>query len=132
MDLPEYALEWFLAYDGRNHVLTSGHFLRFEVRAVAKSRCVPHGVAYSFTLHAPNGQRLLGFDNAHPVAHKGGRFVKPPAASDHWHRTSEDEGRPYAFSSVEQLFEDYFSAVEKTLRRLDIPFVMIEERQDEK
>jgi Family of unknown function (DUF6516) len=132
MDIPEYALELLLAYDGRRHILETGHFLKFEVRSVGKSERVPHGVAYSFTLHAPSGQRLLGFDNAHPVPHQGSRFVKPPAASDHWHRTSEDEGRPYAFVSVEQLLEDYFAAVEQALKSLGVPFVIAEERQDEK
>ena len=125
MDIPEYALELLLAYDGRIHVLESGHFLKFEVRTVEKSARVPHGMAYSFTLHAQNGLRLLGFDNAHPVAHQGSRFVKPQAASDHWHRNSEDEGRPYIFVSVEQLLEDYFAAVEQTLMSLDLAFVIV-------
>ncbi len=66
------------------------------------------------------------------MRHQGGRFVKPPVASDHWHRTGEDEGRPYAFVSVEQLLEDYFAAVEQTLKGLDVPFVIMEEQQDEK
>ena len=131
MHIPEYALEWMQAYDGRKHVLESGHFLKFEVRCVCKSERVPHGIAYSFTLHARNGQRLLGFDNAHPVAHQGGRFVRPPAASDHWHRNSDDGGRPYAFVSVERLLEDYFAAVEQTLKTLGVPFVIAGKRQDE-
>jgi hypothetical protein len=132
MDIPEYALELLMAYDCRRHVLETGHFLKFEVRSVEKSDRVPHGIAYSFTLHAPSGQRLLGFDNAHPVPHQGSRFVKSPAASDHWHRTGEDEGWPYVFVSVEQLLEDYFSAVEQILKCLDVPFVIVEEREDEK
>lgn len=32
MDIPEYALEYLLAYDGRLHLLASGHYLKFEVR----------------------------------------------------------------------------------------------------
>ena len=88
-------------------------------------------IAYSFTLHAPSGHRLLGFDNAHPVPHQGSRFVKSGPAADHWHRTSEDPGRPYAFVTVEQLLEDYFTAVEEALKALGVPFVIAEERQDE-
>lgn len=72
MDIPEYALELLLAYDGRLHYLASGHYLKFEVKAVEKSPRVPHGIAYSLTLHAPDGKRLLGFDNAHPVPHRAG------------------------------------------------------------
>jgi len=67
MDVPEYALELLLGYDGRRHYFASGHYLKFEVKAVEKSRRVPHGIAYSLTLHAPDGKRLVGFDNAHPV-----------------------------------------------------------------
>jgi len=33
MDIPEYALELLLAYDGRLHYLASGHYLKFEVKA---------------------------------------------------------------------------------------------------
>ncbi len=59
MDVPEYALELLLAYDGRLHYFASGHYLKFEVKAVEKSRRVPHGIAYSLTLHAPDGKRLI-------------------------------------------------------------------------
>ena len=64
-------------------------------------------------LHEPDGVRLLGFDNAHTVPHTGGRYVKPKVNADHWHRSSNDEGRPYAFISAEQLLEDFFTEVER-------------------
>jgi len=73
----------------------------------------------------------LGFDNAHPVPHLGSRFLKPPLASDHWHSSGEDGGRPYAFTSVEQLLSDYFAAVEATLTRLNIPFDVVDWREGE-
>ena len=37
MDIPEYALELLLAYDGRRHHLASGHYLKFEVKSMGKS-----------------------------------------------------------------------------------------------
>jgi hypothetical protein len=114
MKRPEHTLEWLLDYDGRRHYFASGHFLKFEIRLVEQSGNVPHGIAYSFTFHDPEGTRLLGFDNAHPVSHSGGRYVKPKVGADHWHRTSTDEGRPYTFVSAEQLLEDFFTEVEKT------------------
>src|SRR5436853_249034 len=83
-----------------------------------------HGIAYSLTLHDPDGDRILGFDNAHPVAHSGGRFVKTPEEADHWHRTATDGGRPYRFVSVERLLEDFFTEVERTLEELSVPFVI--------
>ena len=87
MQTPEHTLEWLLDYDGRRHYYTSGHFLKFEIRLVEQSGHVPHGIAYSFTFHDPEGVRLIGFDNAHPVPHTGGRYVKAKMEADHWHRT---------------------------------------------
>lgn len=55
MELPEYALELLLAYDGRVHYFASGHTLRFEVRLIEKSARTPYGISYSLTLHAPSG-----------------------------------------------------------------------------
>lgn len=79
-------------------------------------------MAYSFTLHAPGGERLLGFDNAHSVPHVGGAFVARPEAADHWHRDQNDEGRPYRFVDADQLVVDFFEAVENMLRQLGVPF----------
>jgi len=130
MDLPEYALELLLAYDGRVHYFASGHTLRFAVRLVDKSPRTPHGMAYSLTLHAPGGKRLLGFDNAHGVPHRGGRYVKPKAEADHWHRTADDAGRPYDFVSVEKLLEDFFSEAERILREQGVAFDIVDEQED--
>jgi hypothetical protein len=49
----------------------------------------------------------MGFDNAHAVTPKGSRFRKPMPEHDHWHRDTEDEGRPYKFTTVEQLLLDF-------------------------
>ena len=127
-NLPEYQLELLLGYDGRRHILESGYFLKFEVRRIEPSARVPHGLAYSLTLHAPDGQRLVGFDNAHAVPHVGGRFVEAPVQADHWHRTRNDPGRPYAFVSVEQLLVDFFEEAERTLHDLNVQFVVIAEK----
>ena len=63
----DYALEFLLAFDGRIHYLKRGYWLKFEVARVAATAARPHGLSYSFTLHAPDGKRLVGFDNAHDV-----------------------------------------------------------------
>jgi hypothetical protein len=130
MDLPEYALELLLGYDGRVHYFASGHTLRFEVRLIGKSVRTPYGIAYSLTLHTPHGKRLLGFDNAHPVPHRGGRHIKPKAEADHWHRTTNDAGRPYDFVSVEKLLEDFFREAERTLAEQGVSFEIVDEQED--
>ena len=129
MKKPEHTLRWLLDYDGRRHYFASGHFVKFEIRLVEKSDQVPHGIAYSFTFHEPEGTRLLGYDNAHPAPHSGGRYVKPKVEADHWHRTSDDEGRPYAFVSVERLLEDFFAEVEMICAELGIPTEVVEDKE---
>ena len=60
----EHTLEFLLDFDGRRHWYAGGYFAKFEIRRVAADTARPHGLRYSFTLHAPNGMRLVGFDNA--------------------------------------------------------------------
>jgi hypothetical protein len=43
-----------------------GHWVRFVVTRVPVSSAKPHGIDNSLTLHGPEGERLVGFDNAHP------------------------------------------------------------------
>ena len=45
----------------------TGHWVKFIVQRTAVTSDRPHGLSYSLTLHAPDGTRLVGFDNAHPV-----------------------------------------------------------------
>jgi hypothetical protein len=40
-----------------------GHWVRFVVTRVAVSPEKPHGIDYSLTLHGPDDERLVGFDN---------------------------------------------------------------------
>lgn len=114
-DPPEHALEFLLAFDGREHHFEGGCWVKFEIRRTDATKARPHGLSYSFTLHDPNGRRLLGFDNAHAVKPPGGGYRKKAAANDHWHRTAADTGIPYAFESVEKLLEDFQAAVETAL-----------------
>lgn len=44
-----------------------GHWVKFIARRVPATPQKPHGIDYSLTLHDRSGERLVGFDNAHPV-----------------------------------------------------------------
>lgn len=109
-----YTLEFLLAFDGRLHWYDQGYFVKFEIKRVEATELRPHGLRYSFTLHAPEGERLMGFDNAHTVA-SAGRYAKRQAEADHWHRTGDDAGRPYAFTDAATLIDDFFAEVERIL-----------------
>jgi hypothetical protein len=123
---PDHTLEFLFAFDGRIHHLEEGYWIKFEIRRVTASKNRPHGLSHSFTLHAPDGTRLVGFDNAHGIASVGSRFKKRPQASDHWHRSEGDAARPYEFKDAETLLDDFFDEVERVLREHGIGTAVIQ------
>jgi len=54
------------------------HWVRFVVRRVPTTEQKPHGLDYSLTLHDADGERLVGFDNSHPVRQGSGPGSKTP------------------------------------------------------
>jgi Family of unknown function (DUF6516) len=113
-------LEFLLGFDGRIHHLEQGHWVKFEIRRTPSTKERPHGLRYSFTLHDQNGDRLIGFDNALGVPARGSRFRKRRVEHDHWHRTAADLGRPYHFTTADQLLADFETEVERVLAGLGI------------
>jgi hypothetical protein len=126
---PEYALEFLLAFDGRIHHLEGGYWIKFEIKRVEATSERPHGLSYSFTLHASDGARLVGFDNAHGAPAAGSRLKGRPVASDHWHRTGSDPGRPYGFKDAETLIGDFFEEVERVLRERGIETTVVDVKE---
>jgi hypothetical protein len=127
MDEPqEHTLEFLIAFDGHVHWYSQGYFTKFEIRRVEPTAERLHGLRYSFTLHAPEGTRLMGFDNAHSVAPVGSRFSKRQVEADHWHRTEDDEGRPYVFIDAATLILDFFAEVARVLKERGIPANVVE------
>jgi Family of unknown function (DUF6516) len=86
-----------------------GHLVQFVVTRVPASPEKPHGLDYSLTLHGPDGERLVGFDNAHAVAHeqRGG-------PRDHRHRLRTI--RPYDYQDAATLLADFWETVDSVLR----------------
>ena len=79
-----------------------------------------------------DGTRLVGFDNAHGVPARGSRFKVRPEASDHWHRTETDPGRPYAFKDADTLLQDFFREVRRILADRGIPETIVEVQDERK
>jgi hypothetical protein len=125
----EHTLEFLLAFDGRTHWYEGGYHIRFEIKRIKKTKAQPHGLNYSFTLHDPDGMRLVGFDNAHPVRPRGSRFRRKPEAADHWHRTENDEGRPYEFKDAATLIEDFMNEAARALTERGIPLDVVAESE---
>ena len=128
----DHTLAFLLDFNGRIHRYEGGYWLKFEITKVDESEERPYGLDYSFTLHGPSNQRLIGFDNAHSVSAKGARFKRRPKAMDHWHRTETDEGRPYEFKDAETLIDDFFDEVERVLKEHGIPFETVEVKEGDR
>lgn len=106
---PDPSLDALLDLDGQVLVIDeAGYWVRFVVNRVPASAKKPHGLDYALTLHAPDGERLAGFDNAHPVA------GKRRDEQDHRHRLRTV--KPYAWRDAATLVADFWAEVEAVMR----------------
>jgi hypothetical protein len=90
------------------------YWVRFSVQRVVATPERPHGLNYSLTLHGPDGGRLIGFDNAHPVRESHGPRGKRSRGYDHKHRMGTV--RPYRFRNAFILLEDFWAEVDAVLK----------------
>jgi hypothetical protein len=110
------SLDALLDLDGQVLVVdpAGNHWVRFVVRRVAVTEATPHGLDYSLTLHGPNGERLVGFDNAHAVRKSAGPGGRHSAARDHKHRLKTV--RIYPYRDAATLLADFWSEADAVLR----------------
>ena len=92
--------------------------VRFVIRRVEISKERPHGLTYSLTLHDETGERLVGFDNAHPVQTQGGPAGRRRVAHDHRHRLRGM--RPYDYRDAATLLADFWEQVDTVLKERGI------------
>ncbi|MGO9022767.1 MAG: hypothetical protein ACLQIQ_00425 [Beijerinckiaceae bacterium] len=75
----------------------------------------PHRLDYSLTQHGPDGARLVGFDNAHPVARQ-----KRGDPQDHRHPPVKPGHqrtiKAYEFQDAATLLGDFWNTVDAVLR----------------
>ena len=114
---PDASLDTLLDLDGIVLVVdpSGGHWVKFDVVRVEPSPERPHGLSYSLTLHAVNGERLAGFDNAHPVTPGTGPGKKRRAAQDHKHRLHTV--RPYEYQDAATLLADFWKEADAVLKQ---------------
>ena len=107
-------LDTLLDLDGQTLFVDEvGHWVKFVVRRTAVTPERPHGLSYSLTLHAPDGDRLVGFDNAHPVKERRGPGTRR-GEGDHRHRLRAI--RPYEYKDAATLLEDFWKEVDGVLQ----------------
>ena len=110
-------LETLLLLNGEKFFLdNSGHY-RAEIVAqrVPVSAAKPHGIDYSLVLIGPDGERLVGYDNAHSIRVRKGPSGRGPAEQDHRHRGARVVS--YAYTDAASLLEDFWSDVDDVLRK---------------
>lgn len=109
------AFDTLLELDGQILFIDErGHWVKFEVKRAAASPERPHGLKYSLTLHDTAGRRLIGFDNAHPVATSRGPARRSRQALDHRHRSRTV--RPYDYRDAATLLADFWAEVDAILK----------------
>lgn len=111
IDPRDPTLDVLLDLDGQVLVVDAkgGHWVRFVVTRVPFSLEKPHGLDYSLTLHGPDGERLVGFDNAHAVARQRGDEPR-----DHRHRLRTV--KPYEYQDAATLLADFWETADAVLR----------------
>jgi hypothetical protein len=117
----DHELELLLSLDGASFEAAEGYVVEFMARRTDRTPERPHGLIYALVFRPKDGEPFVRFDNAHAVDRPGGKFVKVPAAHDHWHRTANDSGRPYAFTTAAQLLEDFWREVKRVMDERGIP-----------
>ena len=86
--------------------------LKFVAVRTEPTRERPHGLSQPPTLHTPDGSRLVGFDNAHPVLKRQGPGGRSP---DRNHRRRLRTIRPYDYTDAAKLPEDFRKEVDHVL-----------------
>jgi hypothetical protein len=107
------SLDSLLFLDGVSYVLDGPFWVRFEVKEVANTPEKPHGLDYSFTLHDGYGERILGFDNAHPIKEGTGPGARTRIEYDHTHKG--ERIRFYYYKDASTLLADFWNEVDRVL-----------------
>jgi len=112
----DLSLDGLLDLDGQVLVVDpeTRHWVRFVVRRVTATEAKPHGLDYSLTLHGPDGERLVGFDNAHTMKRRAGSAGQTKKTFDHKHRLKTV--RAYEYKDAASLVADFWIAVDSMLR----------------
>jgi hypothetical protein len=104
------SLDTLLELNGQVLVIDeAGYWVKFVVHEVPASANKPHGLDYSLTLHGVEGDRLVGFDNAHPV-------VGRPRGAGYDHKHRLHTVRPHDYTDAAALLAAFWREVESVMR----------------
>lgn len=111
------SLDTLLDLDGQVLVVDpdGSHWVKFSAKRVDPTPDRPQGLRYSLTLHSASGERLVGFDNAHPVRSTAGPAGKSIKRHDHKHRLRTVT--QYDYEDAATLLADFWTEVEEVLKQ---------------
>lgn len=115
----DLGLDRLLDLDESIFEVGGGFWVSIKARKIRAGAAKPHGVNYSLCLISPSDDRVLCFDNAHPIKVGGGPARKRTRTSDHVHE--DGKIRPYDYANAESLLDDFWQAVEDRLKKEGIP-----------
>lgn len=98
-------IDILLDLDGEEFHDDRGYWTKFEVRLVEANDTIPHGIRYSLTFHDKNGERIIGFDNAHGIKPKRKKFQARKTTWDHKH--NRERTTNYEFNSQDNCLRTF-------------------------
>ena len=96
-----------------------GYWVKIVARRVPADQGRPRGINYSLTLHGLNGNRIMGYDNAHSVRHNGAPAKACSVKYDHRHR--REKIAPYDYTDAGSLLNDFWNDVNLILKEEGVP-----------
>lgn len=116
----DQGIETLLELDGSIVQQEHGCWAEIHAWRIPPTNAVPHGIRYALTLHAQNGNRIMGYDNAHAVKPPGKyKYAGQVFPYDHKHRHTADKGILYEFKDAYQLLKDFFADVDRILKEME-------------
>jgi hypothetical protein len=109
----DHSLDTLLFLDGESFVVEGSFWVKFVIKQVPSSPERPHGLDYSLTLHDGENQRLLGFDNAHPITEGTGPGARTRIEYDHKHKG--ERVRFYVYADAATLLGEFWAEVDLIL-----------------
>jgi len=111
-------LEQYLSdLDGRIFFLDGGYFAKFVFHVVSTDDRKPHGFDYSLTLHDASGERVMGYDNAHPVKEGSGPGKKSRSRRQFDHRHRGKRTTRYEYKDLATLLDDFWDEVDRIIEK---------------
>lgn len=112
----DHTIENLLILDGDRYFIKDGKYeVVFKANLIEVSTERPHGLKYSLVLLNANGDRLIGFDNAHPAPKRRGPGAKKTSYYDHKHKGKRTT--TYKFNDAQTLIENFWAEVDKIIQQ---------------